>query len=444
MRNVSTMKSPLPNPTLTPEDHDTRFRRVDIDAVSCQFDADLDRQINGTLPAGHVYKLGYPNDILLSARLPDLAIEMAASRLSGKSAQENLPFELSALKGLVCAIHEPLGVFRSATRVGSFTILTEVHHAGENFIAAIEANYSKGSIRVNDIRSLYPKKTASIFGWINDGLLEYADKTRLPDWVSQQRSNSADVGNQARQAVAAVKAFENNPVPDSADSMASDGVGVNGISSMPKRMGCILLCAVCAFWATADAHADDSNVLSRVRNGLAGLTSVRATFTQEKELSLFKQKLIIKGRLLLDDKGSLLWVTDEPVRSALTIRGDTLKQWDGESGRVSSLPIKRIPALPALMGQLQSWFRGDVDTLTRDYDVRVEAESPPVLACTPKSKAAAPFSSVTLTLNENPLHIRQVELAEKNGDRMTLRFERVELNGAVMDNDWTLPPKPHD
>ena len=441
------MKNPLSNPVadpaLTPENHDTRFRRADIDAASCQFDADLDRQINGTLPAGHIYKLGHPNGILLSAGLPDLSIEMAASRLSGKSAQENHPFELSALKGLVCAIHEPLGVFRSATRVGAFTVLTEIRHVGENFIAAIEANYSKGSIRVNDIRSLYPKKTSSVFGWINDGLLEYADKTRLPDWISQQRSNSAEVGNQARQAVAAVKAFENNPVPDSANSMASGGANVNGLSSMLKRTGCIL-CVVCAFWATADARADDSNVLNRVRSGLAGLTSVRATYTQEKELSLFKRKLVIKGRLLLDDKGALLWITDEPVRSALTIRGDTLRQWDGESGRVSSLPIKRIPALPALMGQLQSWFRGDVDTLTRDYDVRVEAESPPVLACVPKSKTAAPFSSVALTLNEKPLHIRQVELVETNGDRMTLRFERVELNGPVEDSDWTLPPKPHD
>ena len=213
--------------------------------------------------------------------------------------------------------------------------------------------------------------------------------------------------------------------------------------SLMKRIGGIA-CVAVALFATAHARADDSNVLIRVRNGLTDLTSVRATFTQEKELSLFKQKLIIKGRLLLDDKGALLWITDEPVRSALTIRGDTLKQWDGESGRVSSLPVKRIPALPALMNQLQSWFRGDIDTLTRDYDVRVEAESPPVLVCTPKPKTVAPFSSVALTLNEQPLHIRQVKLVETNGDRMILNFDRVELNKPVTDSDWALPPKPHD
>ena len=202
----------------------------------------------------------------------------------------------------------------------------------------------------------------------------------------------------------------------------------------------VLICGsflLAAPWARADA----SNVLDRVRTGLSGLTSVRATFTQEKVLSLFKQKLVIKGRLLLDGKGSLLWVTDEPIRSALTIRDGTLCQWDGESGRVTSLPIKRIPALPALTGQLQNWLRGDVDSLARDTDVRVEKETPPTLVCTPKRKEASPFSAVTLTLNENPLFIRQVELVETGGNRMTLRFEHVELNGPVQASDWTLPPK---
>lgn len=188
-------------------------------------------------------------------------------------------------------------------------------------------------------------------------------------------------------------------------------------------------------------RADASNVLDRVRTELSGLTSVRATFTQEKELSLFKQKLVIKGRLLLDGKGSLLWITDEPVRSALTIRDGTLRQWDGESGHVTSLPVKRIPALPALTGQLQSWLRGDFDALAGDTDVRVEKETPPTLVCTPKRKDASPFSAVTLTLNEKPFYVRQVELAETSGNRMTLRFEHVELNGTVQASDWLLPPK---
>lgn len=54
-------------------------------AVNARFNAELSRQIAGTLPVGHIYQFGYPSNILLGAGLPNLPIEMAASRLLHKS-----------------------------------------------------------------------------------------------------------------------------------------------------------------------------------------------------------------------------------------------------------------------------------------------------------------------------------------------------------------------
>ena len=191
----------------------------------------------------------------------------------------------------------------------------------------------------------------------------------------------------------------------------------------------------------APLRADTSATVDRLRTGLSDLTSIRATYTQEKTLSLFKQTLVIKGRMLLDGKGSLLWVTDEPVRSALTIRDGTLRLWDEDSGRVTSLPVSQIPALPALTGQLQNWLRGNFDALARDYDIRVENESPPTLTASPRKPESAPFSRVTLVFNEDPLHLRRVELTESDGNRTAILFGQVELNTPVKSADWTLPPK---
>lgn len=50
-----------------------------------KFNNELQQQINGTLPKGHVYELGNPSEVLLSAGLPNLPIEMAASQLAYKS-----------------------------------------------------------------------------------------------------------------------------------------------------------------------------------------------------------------------------------------------------------------------------------------------------------------------------------------------------------------------
>ena len=60
--------------------------------VNESFNEQLQQQIAGTLPAGHVYNFGCPSDILIEAGLPDLPIEMAARRLVNKAMQENHPF----------------------------------------------------------------------------------------------------------------------------------------------------------------------------------------------------------------------------------------------------------------------------------------------------------------------------------------------------------------
>ena len=192
-----------------PDDLLYREQPDELAEVNERFNEQLQRQIDGTLPKGHVYELGYPSDVLLSAGLPDLPIEMAASRLEDKSMQENHPFDLSEVRDLPNAIQNPMAVFRSATHIGSFVVMTEIEHAGKNFVAAIEANRRKGKIEVNSVRSVYPKTNRQVANWINEELLEYADKKRMAEWLSKQRSNSADVRKQFNHATNIVINFEN-------------------------------------------------------------------------------------------------------------------------------------------------------------------------------------------------------------------------------------------
>ncbi len=183
---------------------------IELQAVNDKFNAELQQQIDGTLPKGHVYSLGYPSAILRSAGLPNLPIELASSRLSDKSMQENHPFELSEIEGLVNAIQNPLAVFRSATHIGSYVVLTEIEHKGKNFVVAIEANRKQGRLEVNSVRSIhYRSSNTHIANWIKDDLMEYADKKRMSEWISKQRYNSADVRNLFRHVAKVVQNFEN-------------------------------------------------------------------------------------------------------------------------------------------------------------------------------------------------------------------------------------------
>lgn len=188
---------------------EVRYRRE----VNERFNEELERQIAGELPKGHVYSLGRPSEVLLAAGIPDLPIELAASRLSDKSMQDNHPYDLSEVKDLPQSIQAPMAVFRSATHIGSFVVMTEIEHRGRNFVVAIEANRKKGRIEINDIRSIHYRRTnAHIANWIAEGLLEYADKKRVAEWFSKQRYNSAEVRKLFNHAANIVKEFENPAV----------------------------------------------------------------------------------------------------------------------------------------------------------------------------------------------------------------------------------------
>jgi hypothetical protein len=164
-----------------------------LEVINARFNEELQQQIDGTLPRGHTYGLGNAGSILQSASIPNLPIELQASRLSDKSIQENHPFDLAEVKDLPKAIQNPLAVFRSATHIGSFVIMTEIEYKGEKFVVAVEANKKQGKIEVNSIRSVYPKKNRQVANWIDEGLLEYGHKQKMTEWLSKQQSNSADV-----------------------------------------------------------------------------------------------------------------------------------------------------------------------------------------------------------------------------------------------------------
>ena len=191
--------------------------RFSLQETNDRFNAELAMQISGTLPKGHIYKLGMPSYILRDAGIPNLPIELAASRLVDKSMQENHPFDLDEVKDLPFAIHLPLAVFRSATHIGSNVILTELKHNGKSFVVAIETNRQAGKLFVNSIRSVHYRTDMNIINWINDGLADYIKPTFEQEWLvptknkllSQPQYNSVDVRKKLNDVTNVIQNFEN-------------------------------------------------------------------------------------------------------------------------------------------------------------------------------------------------------------------------------------------
>lgn len=168
-----------------------------LEAVNNKFNDELKKLINGTLPKGHIFQLGKAGDVLKSAGIEDLPIELSSDRAKEKSEQKNHPFNLEDLTGLSKAIQNPIAVFDSTKKDGTKVILTELQdNKGNNYVVALRVSKSDTKrtlqIEVNDVKSIYPKDNVSgIIDWINskDNLLRYVDKEKANAFIQSQSTN---------------------------------------------------------------------------------------------------------------------------------------------------------------------------------------------------------------------------------------------------------------
>lgn len=170
---------------------DIRYRQ----GVNERFNDELQQQIDGTLPKGHVYGLGRPSEVLLSAGLPNLPIEMAASQLVFKSSSGKHDFDLNEVMNLPNAIANPIAVFEYGDREKAQNILTVLKHNREHFLVGmfIRPTVKGRVLEINSVRNVFPKNGLSIARWIENGKLTYSNKKELLNFLDQQRTNYADV-----------------------------------------------------------------------------------------------------------------------------------------------------------------------------------------------------------------------------------------------------------
>jgi hypothetical protein len=179
------------------------MEKLALEVINARFNEELQQQIDGTLPKGHVYKLGMPGEILQSTGTPLLPIELTAKILAKKSGEDNThhhPFNILETRNLPKAIQNPLAVFSYGDKTKAQNVITQINIDERNVLVGIHFNQTKNDIEINDIRGLYPKDNAEWLNWTtqkdnnNDDKLLYVDKKKIQDLISQQQTTLAEVG----------------------------------------------------------------------------------------------------------------------------------------------------------------------------------------------------------------------------------------------------------
>ena len=209
---------------------DIRFRQEERAArelaeVNERFNEELQKQIDGTLPAGHVYQLGMPGEILLSTGIPNLPIQMNAKRLQAKATSYGHDFDLSEVKDLVNVLQHPLALFSYGDKTKAQNIIVSLQKDGNNFIVGLSLNPSVGGhkLEINSIRNVFPKKNAEWLNWISQGKALYIDKEKVQNLIDQQRTILADVDYLDLDSAAKIlKDFENPTIDEKNHSALSE------------------------------------------------------------------------------------------------------------------------------------------------------------------------------------------------------------------------------
>lgn len=185
-----------------------------VNNINDIFNNELQQQIDGVLPEGHIYKMGKPGKILLSTGVPDLPVQMSASRLKLKATSYGHDFDLSEVKDLVKALQNPIAVFAYGDKAKAQNIIIPLQKDGKNFIVglSLKPTVNGKTLEINSIRNVFPKKNSEWLNWISQGKALYLDKEKIQALIDQQRTILADVDYLDLDSVAKIVENFDNPV----------------------------------------------------------------------------------------------------------------------------------------------------------------------------------------------------------------------------------------
>ncbi len=203
---------------------------------------------------------------------------------------------------------------------------------------------------------------------------------------------------------------------------------MNSFISLPRVLLCALLLTVAPLVHAADAAVD------AITQAVARPDVLRGQFTQEKQVSGFRNPLRSQGQFVVARQHGVIWTTLKPFPSEVVVTADRIlsRQRDG-STRVE-LDARQQPAMRSVNAIMFALMSGDVQALSSQFNVQASREGQGWrLKLTPKSAMLAKaFESLTL---QGDRYVRQVEIVEANKDRTQIQFSALSEAPASLSAD---------
>jgi len=216
----------------------------------------------------------------------------------------------------------------------------------------------------------------------------------------------------------------------------------------------VLLLVLCILAHDGQAFANDAKnnnalettelsvLLNSIGKKVSNFKTLKTDFTQEKEMAMFKEKLVLKGRIYLQKPNRVAWHVDKPLRYSILITDKFIRQWDEDTDQVQELSLTKNPMFQNVIKQLTVWFSGEYGSLLETNDVRLVKRSPLTVEFSPRgnNEAGKVIKSITITFREDQTYLQQIRMQERSGDVTTITFTNTLVNAPLDSSDFEVRP----
>jgi outer membrane lipoprotein-sorting protein len=184
--------------------------------------------------------------------------------------------------------------------------------------------------------------------------------------------------------------------------------------------------------------ADLPVFLQSIGKKASNFKTLRTEFTQEKKMVMFKEKLVMKGRIFLEKPDKIAWHVDSPLRYSVLITNKAIRQWDEDTNKVQEVSLAKNPIFQNVLGQLTVWFSGEYGLLLETNDIRVLKREPLVMEFIPRDNNVSKkiIKSITITFRADQNYLQQLRIQENSGDVTTINFIHTILNAPLNSKDF--------
>jgi outer membrane lipoprotein-sorting protein len=161
-------------------------------------------------------------------------------------------------------------------------------------------------------------------------------------------------------------------------------------------------------------------------------TSVKADFTQDKNLSMLSEKITSRGNFWFKKDSRVRMEYNQPFKYLMILNRDKVYIKDGQKeSRVSTRSNKMFQQINKIMVDcMQGTMLNNTDFKTMIFENRNSS----LVELTPVTKAMKElFKSINVIIDKKDFSVTSIQMLELSGDNTIMRFTNKELNAVLPD-----------